>query len=411
MNVALRQQIQSQAPRSRAAASHAATRIEILDDVAQAESVWRRLEREEAILSPYQRYDWVRFWHRHVSPHFDTRPLIVVGYDAKAKPTFLWPLARGRLGPLTVATFFGAKHATLNLPPWSPEFAARLGADELHAILGHVTEAVPDLDLILLLNQPEVWNGLRNPFCLLPHQRAVEDNFRLTLGEGGSDCGVGPMPRRLRKKENQLAKIPGYRYVRASSATDVERFLDAFFVQKAARLAALGFDNVFDKPGIADFIRAACHEGLAQDDPVIELHALEGNGELLALFAGIHDRRRFTLAFNSHTLSDYARFSPGLVLLHHVIANCADRGFEAFDVGPGDARYKTFFCKEVEPIIDSVVPLSRRGHLAAPGLRAFLGAKSIIKRNPRLWNAYRTFRRIVSGRNANGAAVTPAGED
>jgi CelD/BcsL family acetyltransferase involved in cellulose biosynthesis len=393
MNFAFRHDVQSKAE----GMAPRVARIEILDDIAAAEPLWRRLEDEGAILSPYQRYDCVFFWHRHVSPHYGTRALLVAGFDTHDNPLFLWPLAVSPFGPLTVATFFGAKHATLNLPPWRADFAAQMTAGDLNRVVAHVARAVPALDLLMLLNQPATWNGMRNPFCLLSHQRSPEDNYRVTLTTPGANgAPLTAIPRRLRKKEKHLAKLPGYRYARPSTAREVDRCLDAFFKQKAARLASLGFNNVFEKPGIANFIRAACHEGLQDGEPVIELHTLECEEELLALFAGIHDRRRYTLTFNSHTLSEHSRHSPGLILLHRVIADAATRGFEALDVGPGDARYKTFFCKEFEPIIDNVLPLSASGRVVTPFIRAALSAKSAIKRNPRVWNAYRVLRRRFS---------------
>jgi CelD/BcsL family acetyltransferase involved in cellulose biosynthesis len=251
---------------------------------------------------------------------------------------------------------------------------------------------VPELDLLLLLNQPAAWNGLDNPIALLPHQRAADDTYRLTLTAAPDPAAVNISQntrRRLRKKENQLARLPGYRYRRASTPDEVERFLSEFFVQKAAQLGAMGLDNAFAKPGIQAFVRAACRRGLDHDQPLIELHALETEDEVLALFAGLHDSQRFTLAFNSLTRGPHARHSPGLVLLQHLIVDCARRGFEAFDIGPGDARYKTYFCKECEAIIDSVLPLSARGRVAAPIIRAALAAKSRMKRSQFAWNALR----------------------
>jgi CelD/BcsL family acetyltransferase involved in cellulose biosynthesis len=204
------------------------------------------------------------------------------------------------------------------------------------------------------------------------------------------------MRSRLRNKERKLAKLPGYRYLRATAAQDVDRCLDAFFIQKAEKLTALGLDNVFGHDGVERFVRAACHQGLDSGNPVIELHALEADGEMLALFSGIHDGRRYTSMFNSHTGSDNSRYSPGLILLQYLIADCADRGFEVFDIGPGEARYKTFFCKTFEPIFDSVLPLSQRARLAAPAMRGIFALKSEIKHNATLWSAASFVRRVLN---------------
>jgi CelD/BcsL family acetyltransferase involved in cellulose biosynthesis len=219
--------------------------------------------------------------------------------------------------------------------------------------------------------------------------RAGEDNFCLSMNGPGQHILAtqlsGSMRSRLRNKERKLERLDGYRYVRATTPEEVERFLDSFFRQKAAKLKAIGVPNVFAEPGIEAFLRASCHCGLASGNPLVELHALEGDGELLALFSGLHDGRRFTSNFNSHTLSDHSRFSPGLILLQHLIADCADRGFERFDIGPGEAGYKSFFCREFEPIFDSILPLSARGKIAVLPMRAARWIKTEIKRSPLLW--------------------------
>lgn len=386
-------------------------RVEVMRSFDNAEQPWRDIQRHGAVQSPYQSFEWVTFWHRHADPLNVASPLVVVGYDESDAPLFLLPLACHRLGALSYASFVGGKHATLNLPAWRRDFAGRVSRFELNLILDQIARRVPELDLVVLLNQPASWNGIDNPIAKLPHQRSAEDAYRRTL-VGGADPAANitsSMRRRLRKKENQLAKIPGYRYTRATTRADVERLLAGFFEQKAAHLASLGSDNAFGKPEIQAFVRAACHQGLANGEPVIELHALEADGEILAIFAGLHDRRRFTLAFNSLTSGPNARYSPGLVLLQHLIVDCARRGFESFDIGPGDARYKTEFCKELDPIIDSVLPLSSKGRIAAPFIRGALAAKSLFKRSPVVWRLYVGVKRRLRGKNVR--AGTESAED
>lgn len=406
MNFAFRHEVRATSP---ATLPLRFARVDVLRCLDEAAAAWRELEQSGAIGSPYQQRNWVELWHHHIAPRGAPAPLVVVGYDERDVPLFLWPLAIRRIGPLAAAMFMGGKHATLNFPAWRADYAQRLTADEMKQILGRIANAAPELDLLLLLNQPVAWNGLGNPFALLAHQGAADDTYRLTLTAAPDPAAVNishGTRRRLRKKENQLARLPGYSYRRASTPDEVERFLGAFFEQKAAQLAELGLDNAFAKPGIQAFVRAACRHGLDDGHPLIELHVLEAEGDVLALFAGLHDGRRFTLAFNSLTRGPHARHSPGLVLLQHLIVDCARRGFEAFDIGPGDARYKTYFCKEFEALIDSVLPLSMRGHAAAPLIRAALAAKSRMKRSQFVWNAMRRLKRGLRGqRTAPDAAA------
>jgi len=387
MNVAIR--YRPIEPAEKPGAGVRPVRIEVQREVAQAARYWREIEAAGGIHSPYQNYGWVHLWDRHVSGPAGQRPCIVVGFDAQGAALFVWPFVQGRFGPLRVASFFGGKHATLNVALWRPDAARGFTAIDMTTALAEVATQCPELDLLMLSNQPERWHGVPNPFALLPHQQGTEDNFVLQLGLPGAQIIEreisSTMRSRLRNKERKLAKLAGYRYARAATEEDVNRLLDAFFVQKAEKLTSLGIENVFAQPGVEDFVRAACREGLDEGKPLIELHALEGGGDMLALFSGLHDGRRFTSAFNSHTAGEHSRQSPGLILLQHMITDCANRGFESFDIGPGEARYKTFFCKDFEPIFDSILPLSARGRVLALPLRAFFRLKAAIKRNPAMW--------------------------
>lgn len=400
MNVAIRSMPIEQVHMPGSAAELRPARIAVFQDLGEAARYWQELESGDSIYSPYQRHDWVRLWHEHVSGPAGQTPCIVVGFDQRGEPLFLWPLLRSTWGPLNVASFFGGKHATLNVALWRADAARGFTTSDMQDVLTELARQGPDLDCLMLSNQPVTWHGLPNPFALLPHQLGTEDNFVLRLGLPGAQIIEreisSSMRSRLRNKERKLAKLKDYRYAKATTANDVSRFLNAFFAQKAAKLTALGIENVFAQPGVEDFMRAACLEGLDDDKPVIELHALEGGGEMLAMFSGIHDGYRFTSSFNSHTASDHSRQSPGLILLQHLITDCASRGFESFDIGPGEARYKTFFCKELEPIFDSILPLSARGRLFTPLLRAMLSLKSTVKRNPAMWKIAYSVRSLMN---------------
>src|SRR5205085_9819323 len=126
--------------------------------------------------------------------------------------------------------------------------------------------------------------GLANPFALLPRQPSADMSARATL-----EAAAGPaidqilsvsMRSRLRNKERKLQKLPGYRYVKAASAAEIDRLLDSFFAQKARHMAAQGLADVFAEPGVADFLRAACHCTLPDGRALIEIHALDSAHEV-----------------------------------------------------------------------------------------------------------------------------------
>jgi CelD/BcsL family acetyltransferase involved in cellulose biosynthesis len=326
-------------------------------------------------------------------------PFIVAGFDDAGAPVFLWPFGRTRLGPLKVVQFLGSKHANFNVGLWRRDSLATIGARELRGIFDALAARGPDVDLVALLSQPLTWDGVPNPLRLLPHQASVDMSARLSL-DGASKNTINDglsrtMRQRLRTKERKLQNLPGYRYLQATDE-DVDRLLDSFFALKSSHMAAQGLGNVFAEPGVAEFLREACRHKLGNGRRLIEIHALEGGGEVLAVFGTTTDDYRFSSMFNTYTLGENARHSPGLVLLTHMIADCIARGLRSFDIGVGRAHYKSFFCREPEPLFDTFLPLTRRGRLAAAAFGTAFAIKRVIKQNHALWSAVQALRRACA---------------
>ena len=232
-------------------------------------------------------------------------------------------------------------------------------------------------------------HGITNPLLLLPHRSAPDKSYSLTIDGTGDEIIArrynSDTRRKLRRKERYLAELPGYRYERVTSPELVDRCVSEFLKQKAVRLAARGIANAFDETGMDAFLRAACRKGLADGDPLVEIHALTCDAEILAVFAGIHDRHCLSTMFNSYTLSQHARMSPGLTLLLKLVDDCARRGFQTLSLGVGAAEYKSALCDLVEQPFDSFIGLTTRGSAFALATQAMRAVKSRIKNNPRLW--------------------------
>jgi CelD/BcsL family acetyltransferase involved in cellulose biosynthesis len=400
MNVAIRLDSFRNADASRHAAGAELARIEIFDDLASVETVWRRLEQENAVKTPYQSFDFVESWQRHVGAQSGMTPFIVVGFDGDGKPAFLWPLGRAYKGPISVVSFLGGKHANFNFALWRRDFIQAVTADELRAVMTRLA-ATRQADVLSLVRQPCSWNGFPNPFALLSHQPAPSAGLRLTMKARGEEqikhTLSSSMRHRMRSKEKRLKELPGYRYFRATTTADVERLLNAFFPLKAAHMKALGIPNIFSDPVHEAFVREACHLGLSTGKPLIEIHALECDAELLAIFGAINDGRRASGMFNTYTLSENARSSPGLILLVHLIGDIAARNVQQFDLGVGEASYKTFFCKEEEPLFDSFLPVTPMGKLAALAAKTSGHVKRHIKQNNVLWTLATRLRQRLAG--------------
>ncbi|HWV51325.1 GNAT family N-acetyltransferase [Pseudorhodoplanes sp.] len=362
--------------------------VDIADTMEAAEGPWRALLAQDCFASAYQDFDLCALWFRHVGAPAGYKPCVVIGRDAAGSPLFVWPLVRNSVAGCQVASFFCGRHANVGTMLWRSDVVANVTLSDLQAILRRLTEH--GIDALALHNQPMQIRGIANPMLLLPHQPAPDKCYSLSLHGSGDEIIArrynSDTRRKLRRKERHLAQLPGYRYVRVTTPEQADRCVSEFLKQKAARLAARGIGNAFDEPGTEEFLRQACCTGLSNGTPLIEIHALECDYEILALFAGIHDRHAFSTMFNSYTLSEHARMSPGLTLLMKLVDDCAKRGFDTLNLGVGSAEYKSALCDTVEQPFDSFIGLTSRGHVFAMATKAMRTLKSAIKNNPQMWD-------------------------
>ncbi len=368
-------------------------RVDIVTDLAQAEPVWRALEDATQFFTPYQRFDLLGPWQSLVGAREGT-PLIVVAYDGERRPLLLMPLTLTRAHGVRVARFMGGKHTTFNMALWDRDFAREVAAADLAELVSALR--MQDVaDVLVLTQQPRHWHDILNPFATLPKQPCANDCPVLSMvpGDPPQNRISNSFRRRLKSKERKL-QAPGYRYHVATSQADVDRILDWFFRVKPMRMAEQRLPNVFAEPGVEEFIRIACGAPLA-GGRVIDIHALECDDEVIAMFAGVADGHRFSMMFNTYTMSARSRYSPGLILMRNIIDHYAGRKYRALDLGVGSDDYKRLFCKGDEPIFDSFIALSARGRLAATAMSAFNRIKRRVKRNPTLLRLAHTLRRVV----------------
>ncbi len=380
-----------------AAADPVAT-VQVLTELGDAEARWRALVREGGLGTPYQDFDWADAWMQHVGRAGGWQPFIVVGDDADGSPCFLWPLARRKQGPITIAEFIGGKHANFNVGLWQRAAAQAITPAGLHRILDGIAAAPVRVDALAFRNQPKIWGGIANPLALFAHQPSPSHGWKGRLAPDFEALQKGRVSaqtrKKIRKKERLLADHGPVRLWRAASTAEITAVIDAFYVQKAERMRELGIANIFATAGVRDFIACGALRVHADGGPVIELYALSVGDSILATFGGTAAGGRFCGMFNSITRGPLADYSPGELLLSHVARTCAERGLEVFDLGVGDAPYKHLVCDEEEPLFDSFLPLTPLGRIACYGAQLHGRVKRQVKGSKTLLAAAHHLRRL-----------------
>jgi CelD/BcsL family acetyltransferase involved in cellulose biosynthesis len=360
--------------------------IEVYTTFDEAREIWNDLCGLPCLSTPFQEFMFLENWQRSIGTYDQYKPLIVVIYDAAKNPLAILPFVTTSAFGLKVAEFAGGKHATFNMGMWRRAFAANITRKDLDHIFSDIRTLCKDIDLIVLQQQPRSWNGFENPFSLLPRQTSVNNCPRLTIADPSKPQLIvsNSFRRRLRSKEKKLESQGGYRHTIVKNSEELTRIMDAFFRIKPQRMALQKLPDTFSESKVRDFVMATCALGLDKSKLPIDIHALETDDEVLAIFTGVADGARFSMMYNTYTMSANARHSPGLILIRRIIDHYAQHNYRTIDLGVGDAEYKTLFCKDTEPLFDSFLGLSAIGKLAAPLFALRNRIKRQIKKYPAL---------------------------
>lgn len=370
-------------------------RVEILEDMAAAEPHWRALEQGNALASAYQRYDFLKLWQHHVGAPAGIAPIIVIGFNRRGLPLFLWPLGRRPVAGWRLIEFLGGKHVNFNMALWRRDLAGQIDVETLRGLLAKLSAHG---DVVSLANQPLTWGGATNPFGLLPNQAAVDTGFSGALVADYDALlrarSNSSTRKKMRKKERALSAHGIVRFEQVREPEDVRRVLDIFFKQKSVRMRQQGVQDAFGKPDVRRFLEAAAAERLPDGAPLIELYALSVGEIVVATFGGMTAGNRFSGMFNSIARDRYVAESPGEQLLGHLVRHCCERGLGTFDLGIGRASYKTLYCPDAEPLFDNHLALTRAGLPLAVALKVRAKVKRAMKQHTLPWRLVQASRRL-----------------
>lgn len=376
--------------------------VSITSNANAAEADWRAFESEH-VASPYQSFDWLSNWARHVAPALDLKPLFISVKVDQALVAMM-PLSLERKYGLTTARWMADELSNSNLPVMSRQFAQSATLSDVRTILDHCSAAAGGIDLFHLVNQPEEWLGMPNPFAGLDGVRSpspllstrLQRDYQAFAKAKRSKRGLKRFARGIR----QLAEAFGPLTLKqAETAEEIELAFAAFQNQRAQRFADQGIRNIYRNEGMDRFLRDQIVESTQRGSRTgLVLDFLAVGDTILATYIGLVHNRHFTCFANSFdSRPEYEKYSSGNILLAHIIQTECENGTDTFDIGIGVTSYKTVWC-ETQTLVDSIIAMSALGMGRALKNRALKRAKRFIKEDERLWELYIRARKLIAGR-------------
>ena len=362
--------------------------VQVFSDPMEARGAWQSLERT-APCSPYQTWAWCLPWLATIGASVE--PAIAVAFDTAGSALALLPLCVERRGALRLGCFIGGRDSNTGMGLFAP--GTTPDAEVMVALLNEIA-TLARIDLFWLRNQPYRWAGWANPLATLPRVASPSQNHRARLQADPEQYFRETVSRSSRKHLRQKrAKLAAEGHVQswiARSGIEIGMVLDAYARHRTDR-ARLRGESPSDIAASAPFLSRAARPASGKP-PAVELHALAVDDRIVATFGAARHGTHYAGMVTSFDQS-CARHSPGDLLIAEVIATACRAGYETFDLGIGEARYKSTFCPEAEPLFDTIVGTTAAGRIAALGLRGWVHAKRRIKGTAWLWAAAQAIRR------------------
>lgn len=367
--------------------------VQVGTALARLEGDWRALE-GGATASVFQSWNFVGEWCASAAEAAGESPLFVVG-RAFGEARFILPLAVVERAGVKVLTWLGQAHANYGMGIFHPDVLRALEPGDIDTLMTDVARCV-GAAVVHLDNQPARWGGHCNPFAAsLRSFVTANDTFIVSLDEDFAAqyrrLFSGRTLSGLKRKQRKLDDMGPVSFVGPADDAARREVIDWFLAHKHDQLAQDGRASPFDEPGIR-----ALYLGMARDTAAFEIDQLTVGGTRAAMGMTAFAGNVAYLLNTVHAGGEFARSSPGALLLHRMVARAHARGARTYDFGPGELPYKLEWEPAVVPLLATTYLVRPVGlHVHAASVFAVL-AKSKIKRSPALSALARAARRSLA---------------
>jgi CelD/BcsL family acetyltransferase involved in cellulose biosynthesis len=380
-----------------ASGASAALRLVLHDGLDAAEQQWRRFE-QVADCTPFQTFDWLRTWQRHIGEPAHVQPLIAIASYPDGETAFILPLAveRRRL------CWLGEELNDYNAPLLAGDFSARVTTDQFCAAWAETctrAKVDPSLrhDWIELQKMPQTIGRQLNPFFRLPLAANPSGAHFMQLGNDWEkfyrDKRSSATRRRDRSKRKHLSEFGEIEFVTCAEPADIARTLDTLMEQKHRLFAHRGIPDMFARPGWRQFFLDVASNPATR--ALVHVSRVQIGAVCAAANLGLVFGDTYYHLLSSYDDSPLAHYGPGSLHLRELLAYAIGLRLRRFDFTIGDEPYKLEWSDKELKLGDYAQAASLRGRPAFCRSVLRRHGKRFIKQTPWAWRAASRLRAVV----------------
>jgi CelD/BcsL family acetyltransferase involved in cellulose biosynthesis len=220
-------------------------------------------------------------------------------------------------------------------------------------------------DAIHLQKQRKYMGDMLNPFFLHMNNVRRIKAYQVNLADSWNDYYFDHVTRKLRADSNRqrrrLSKIGDVEFINATKSCMKKDFIRAMIRQKSLRYREKGLRDLFSLPQYKSF-----YEGLAdfrEEELQVHCAGLRVGTTLVATHVGIVHADTFYYLMPAHEDENWGKYSPGRLLLEHLLEWAIAQGLRVFDFTGGGERYKLDWCNSETQLYETLKPYTKKGVL------------------------------------------------
>ncbi|MFH1982567.1 MAG: GNAT family N-acetyltransferase [Pseudomonadota bacterium] len=360
--------------------------------VDEVERPWRSFQ-ETAEGYGFQTFEWANRWYGTIGRYLGARPCVVMVTDDQDAPLLLLPLALTRSRGITVLSFADGGVSDYNAPLVHPGYADRMGTGGFSAIWDAVEKRMPPCDVIHFSKMPRRIGDLLNPMLELSVFPYHENSYGLRLSGMWETHYRTRVKKRIRadsaRQRRRLAALGVLRFVIVEDKPAVRVMTHRMIAQKRRRYIETAAPDLFLLPVYRQFYCEAADDLF--DAGRLHLSALLLDDTVVATHWGMVHNGCFYFLLPTFEGGRWRKFSPGRLLLEHLLEWAFAHHLGIFDFTIGTEAYKMDWCDRELTLYETLLVRSSKGHAYRLGNIS----KRFIRQWPKLYTKLRSLRQIV----------------
>ena len=359
------------------------------------EAAWLKLE-DHGSHYAFQRFNWLKHWQYTIGEADGIEPIIIAAYE-NDEPLALFPLCLHRIFGIRVIKFLGGDQSDYNAPIILPD---RFTLDGFIALWKEILDLLPAHDVRYFVRVPEQLGSTNNPFLLNSPSQSIEGYaYSTKLDSSWGEFKQRKSKKLLKDNARMIRRLSEMGHIEICEPTSDEQYqkiIETTISQKTQRYLETGVRNIFSSESVRQFY-VGLYAGVV-GDPKVHLTALKVDDQILATHLGVYDCERYYYLFPTFDTGPMAKYSPGRLLLEHLVKLSIEKELGIFDFTVGGEAYKQKWCDSEMRLYRIVEANTPQGFLYVWMQRLILWAKRNQHARSFLTSGIRFFRKL-SGQN------------